>query len=192
MRLVAFDPFVNAERARQLGVQLVPTIEELFATCDFVSIHATKTPQTIGLVNADGARARQARAAPRSTRAAAASSTRTRSPTRSASGQLGGAAIDTFATEPTTESPLFALDNVVVTPHLGASTSEAQDKAGVTIAEQVVLALRGDFVPFAVNVARDRGLRDGAAVPAARRTARPAVHRPRRWRARDARDHLRG
>ena len=70
-----------------------------------------------------------------------------------ADGRLGGAAIDTFAKEPTTESPLFALDNVVVTPHLGASTAEAQDKAGETIAEQVVLALRGDFVPFAVNVA---------------------------------------
>ena len=69
------------------------------------------------------------------------------------SGRVGGAAIDTFAKEPTTESPLFALDNVVVTPHLGASTAEAQDKAGETIAEQVVLAFRGDFVPFAVNVA---------------------------------------
>ncbi len=58
-----------------------------------------------------------------------------------------------FDEEPTTESPLFELENVVVTPHLGASTAEAQDKAGQTIAEQVVLALRGDFVPFAVNVA---------------------------------------
>ena len=104
-------------------------------------------------MNADVLDAREARPAARSTPGGAASSTSRRSPTRSASGQLGGAAIDTFATEPTTESPLFALDNVVVTPHLGASTSEAQDKAGVTIAEQVVLALRGDFVPFAVNVA---------------------------------------
>src|SRR4029079_8966324 len=68
-----------------------------------------------------------------------------------ARGQLGGAAIDSLAPETARESPLFALDNVVVTPHLGASTSEAQDKAGVTIAEQVVLALRGDFVPFAGN-----------------------------------------
>src|SRR5207245_8864424 len=68
-------------------------------------------------------------------------------------GRIGGAAIDTFAKEPTTESPLFGLDSVVVTPHLGASTAEAQDKAGETIAEQVILALRGDFVPYAVNVA---------------------------------------
>jgi D-3-phosphoglycerate dehydrogenase len=65
---------------------------------------------------------------------------------------VAGAALDVFAKEPTTESPLFALDSVVVTPHLGASTSEAQDKAGETIAEQVQLALAGDFVPYAVNV----------------------------------------
>jgi D-3-phosphoglycerate dehydrogenase len=70
-----------------------------------------------------------------------------------AGGTIAGAALDVFATEPTTESPLFALPNVVVTPHLGASTVEAQDKAGQTIAEMVVLALAGEFVPFAVNLA---------------------------------------
>jgi D-3-phosphoglycerate dehydrogenase len=70
-----------------------------------------------------------------------------------ASGKIAGAALDVFKVEPTTESPLFALPGVVVTPHLGASTVEAQDKAGVTIGEMVVLALAGDFVPFAVNVA---------------------------------------
>ena len=69
------------------------------------------------------------------------------------SGRLAGAALDVFVEEPTTKSPLFELDSVVVTPHLGASTAEAQDKAGNTIAEQVILALHGDFVPFAVNVA---------------------------------------
>jgi D-3-phosphoglycerate dehydrogenase len=68
------------------------------------------------------------------------------------SGQVQGAGLDVFAKEPTTESPLFELSSVIVTPHLGASTAEAQDKAGVTIAEQVILALAGDFVPFAVNV----------------------------------------
>ena len=66
---------------------------------------------------------------------------------------MAGAGLDVFANEPSTESPLFELPAVVVTPHLGASTAEAQDKAGVTIAEQVLLALAGDFVPFAVNVA---------------------------------------
>jgi D-3-phosphoglycerate dehydrogenase len=152
MRLVAFDPFVSADRARQLGVELAPTIEDLVAISDFVSIHATKTPETIGLVNAavlthakPGMRlinAGRGGIVDEDALAAAISD-----------GRLGGAAIDTFAKEPTTESPLFALDSVVVTPHLGASTAEAQDKAGETIAEQVVLALRGDFVPFAVNVA---------------------------------------
>jgi D-3-phosphoglycerate dehydrogenase len=152
MRLVAYDPFVSADRARQLGVQLVPTVEELVAICDFVSIHATKTPDTIGLINADvlahakpGMRLINAGRGGIVDEAALAAAI--------ADGRLGGAGIDTFAAEPTTESDLFGLDNVVVTPHLGASTVEAQDKAGETIAEQVILALRGDFVPFAVNVA---------------------------------------
>jgi D-3-phosphoglycerate dehydrogenase / 2-oxoglutarate reductase len=67
-------------------------------------------------------------------------------------GRLGGAALDVFAEEPTTDSPLFAFDQVVVTPHLGASTAEAQDKAGTSVAEMVRLALQGEFVPYAVNV----------------------------------------
>jgi D-3-phosphoglycerate dehydrogenase len=152
MRLVAYDPFVSADRARQLGVALVPTVEELVSICDFVSIHATKTPETVGLINASvlehakpGMRLINAGRGGIVDEDALAAAI--------ASGRLGGAAIDTFAKEPTTESPLFGLDNVVVTPHLGASTAEAQDKAGETIAEQVVLALHGDFVPFAVNVA---------------------------------------
>src|SRR5258706_803076 len=152
MRLVAYDPFVSDERARQLGVQLASTMEELVSISDFVTIHATKTPDTIGLVNAEvlekakpGMRLINAGRGGIVDEEALADAVR--------DGRLGGAAIDTFAKEPTIESPLFELDNVVVTPHLGASTAEAQDKAGETIAEQVVLALRGDFVPFAVNVA---------------------------------------
>ena len=100
-----------------------------------------------------GARARQARACGSSTPGRGGIVDEEALADAVRDGRLGGAAIDTFAKEPTTESPLFELDNVVVTPHLGASTAEAQDKAGETIAEQVVLALRGDFVPFAVNVA---------------------------------------
>src|SRR6478736_6463880 len=129
MRLVAYDPFVSAERARQLGVELVPTIEELAAISDFVTIHATKTPDTIGLVNA----AVLARAKPGMRLINAGRGGIVDEDALAAAiteGRLGGAAIDTFAKEPTTESPLFALDNVVVTPHLGASTAEAQDKAG--------------------------------------------------------------
>jgi D-3-phosphoglycerate dehydrogenase / 2-oxoglutarate reductase len=152
MRLVAYDPFVSADRARQLGVALVPTVEELVAIADFVSIHATKTPETIGLV--DAAVLTHAKPGMRLINAGRGGIVDEDALAAAiADGRLGGAAIDTFAKEPTTESPLFGLDNVVVTPHLGASTAEAQDKAGETIAEQVVLALRGDFVPFAVNVA---------------------------------------
>ncbi len=152
MRLVAFDPFVGPDRARQLGVELAATIEELVADCDFVTIHATKTPETIGLVNA--AVLSHAKPGMRLINAGRGGIVDEEAlATAIAEGRLGGAAIDTFAKEPTTESPLFALDSVVVTPHLGASTAEAQDKAGETIAEMVVLALRGDFVPFAVNVA---------------------------------------
>jgi D-3-phosphoglycerate dehydrogenase len=152
MRLLAFDPYVNPERARQIGVALVGTIEELFERSDFVSVHATKTPQTVGLVDAAVlARAKPGLRLVNAGRGGIVDEDALADAIRE--GRLAGAAIDTFAEEPTTESPLFAFDSVVVTPHLGASTSEAQDKAGVTIAEQVVLALRGDFVPFAVNVA---------------------------------------
>src|SRR3954469_15426561 len=152
MRLVAYDPFVSPDRARQLGVQLAPSIEELIAISDFVSIHATKTPETVGLVNAGVlARAKPGMRLINAGRGGIVDEDALADAIRD--GRVGGAAIDTFAKEPTTESPLFALDNVVVTPHLGASTVAAQDKAGETIAEQVVLALRGDFVPFAVNVA---------------------------------------
>ena len=91
-----------------------------------------------------------------------------RSPKVLADGHLAGAALDVFATEPTTESPLFALPNVVVTPHLGASTREAQDKAGVTVAEMVQLALKGEFVPYAgQRLGRGRG-RPRWSVPSSR------------------------
>jgi D-3-phosphoglycerate dehydrogenase len=152
MRLVAYDPFVSPDRARQLGVQLADTMNDLVAVSDFVTIHATKTPDTIGLVNAEVlAHAKPGMRLINAGRGGIVDEDALADAIRD--GRLGGAAIDTFAQEPTTESPLFELDNVVVTPHLGASTAEAQDKAGETIAEQVILALRGDFVPFAVNVA---------------------------------------
>ncbi|MGZ4716126.1 MAG: phosphoglycerate dehydrogenase [Acidimicrobiales bacterium] len=151
MRLVAYDPFVSADRARQMSVELVD-LETLMAVSDFVSIHVVKTPETIGLINAEllakakpGIRIINVGRGGIVDEPALADAIR--------SGHVGGAAIDVFTKEPTTESPLFDLDSVVVTPHLGASTHEAQDKAGDTIAEQVGLALAGDFVPFAVNVA---------------------------------------
>jgi D-3-phosphoglycerate dehydrogenase len=150
MRLVAYDPYVAADRARQMGVELV-TLEQLMAEADFVTIHVAKSKETVGLISGEllakakpGLRIINAARGGIVDEAALAEAI--------AAGAIAGAGLDVFAVEPTTSSPLFDFDTVVVTPHLGASTREAQDKAGQTIAEQVVLALAGEFVPYAVNV----------------------------------------
>ncbi|MGQ0744215.1 MAG: phosphoglycerate dehydrogenase [Acidimicrobiales bacterium] len=150
MKLLAHDPYVSTERARQLGIEIV-SLDRLVAMSDFLTIHLPRNAETIGLVGDDllsgarpGLRIINTSRGGIVDEAALARAI--------VAGRVGGAALDVFATEPTTESPLFELDQVVVTPHLGASTAEAQDKAGETIAEQVVLALAGDFVPYAVNV----------------------------------------
>jgi D-3-phosphoglycerate dehydrogenase / 2-oxoglutarate reductase len=150
MRIVAYDPFVSPDRTRQISVDLLP-LERVVEVSDFLTVHVAKTPDTIGLIGKEllgrakpGVRIINAARGGIVDEAALLEAIE--------SGQVGGAALDVFGTEPTTESPLFALPQVVVTPHLGASTREAQDKAGDTIAEQVELALAGDFVPFAVNV----------------------------------------
>lgn len=151
MRLCAYDPYVSAERARHMNVDLV-SLDELIAQADFVTVHLPKTPETTGLIGAELlARAKQGIRIVNTARGGIVDEAALADAVRS--GHVAGAALDVFATEPTTESPLFELPSVVVTPHLGASTAEAQDKAGVTIGEMVVLALAGDFVPFAVNVA---------------------------------------
>lgn len=151
MRVIAFDPYVSPERAKEMGVDAMPSLEALLVQADFVSIHLPRTPETEGLIGEHelslmkrGARlVNTARGGIVDEEALAKALE---------SGHLGGAALDVFAAEPTTESPLFGRDNVVVTPHLGASTKEAQDKAGTTVAEMVRLALKGEFVPYAVNV----------------------------------------
>jgi D-3-phosphoglycerate dehydrogenase / 2-oxoglutarate reductase len=151
MKLIGFDPYISAERARSMGVEL-RSLEELFAEADFVTIHTPKTPETAGLVGSDLlAKAKPGIRIVNTARGGIVDEEALADAIRD--GVVAGAALDVFATEPLTSSPLFELDEVVVTPHLGASTEEAQDKAGVTIAEQVLLALAGDFVPFAVNVA---------------------------------------
>jgi D-3-phosphoglycerate dehydrogenase / 2-oxoglutarate reductase len=151
MRLCAYDPYVSADRARHMGVELLP-LDELVAEADFISIHLPKTAETANLFGRDLlAKAKPGLRIVNAARGGIVDEEALAEALRD--GRLGGAAFDVFATEPCTDSPLFGLPNVVVTPHLGASTAEAQDKAGVTIAEQVILALAGDFVPFAVNVA---------------------------------------
>ena len=150
MKLIAYDPFVASERALQLGIELVD-LDTLLATADFVTLHVAKTPETIGLINAERlAKAKKGIRIVNVARGGIIVEDDLAEAIRS--GQVAGASIDVWAHEPTTESPLFALPQVVVAPHLGASTHEAQDKAGATIAEMVELALAGEFVPFAVNV----------------------------------------
>ncbi|HXA32817.1 MAG TPA: phosphoglycerate dehydrogenase [Acidimicrobiales bacterium] len=150
MHLVAYDPYVSADRAKHMGVELMG-IDELVAEADFVTIHLPKTPDTIGLFGRDLlAKAKPGLRIINTARGGIVDEDALADAIKD--GQIQGAGLDVFAKEPTTESPLFELPSVIVAPHLGASTAEAQDKAGVTIAEQVILALSGDFVPFAVNV----------------------------------------
>jgi D-3-phosphoglycerate dehydrogenase len=152
MQLIAYDPYVSEDRARQLGVRLVPDLEELVRQADFATVHLPKTPETLGLIGAELlTHAKPTLRIVNTARGGIIDEAALADAVRE--GRIAGAALDVFEHEPTTESPLFELDNVVVTPHLGASTGEAQDKAGQTIAEQVILALRGEFVPYAVNVA---------------------------------------
>ncbi len=151
MRLIGHDPFVSPERASELGVELMG-IDELVAEADFLTLHLARTPDTVNLINAE--RLTLAKPNLRIVNVARGGIINEADLAEAISaGTIAGAAIDVFDSEPKTESPLFALPQVVVTPHLGASTSEAQTRAGETIAEQVRLALAGDFVPFAVNVA---------------------------------------
>jgi D-3-phosphoglycerate dehydrogenase len=149
-RLIAFDPYVQPARAAQLGVRLVG-LEELLRESDFISIHLPKTPETVGLIGAKelkivkpGVRIINAARGGLVDEQALADAI--------AEGRVAGAGIDVYAKEPCTASPLFAFDTVVATPHLGASTGEAQDKAGLAVARSVKLALQGEFVPDAVNV----------------------------------------
>jgi D-3-phosphoglycerate dehydrogenase len=151
MRVIAFDPYVSAERSKEMGVELVPTLEALLVQSDFVSVHLPRTPETEGLIGEDQLRMmRQGARLVNTARGGIVDEAALAKVLED--GHLGGAALDVFAVEPTTGSPLFSLPNVVVTPHLGASTREAQDKAGTTVAEMVRLALKGEFVPYAVNV----------------------------------------
>ncbi|HEU5470164.1 MAG TPA: phosphoglycerate dehydrogenase [Actinophytocola sp.] len=149
--LIAYDPYVSPARAAQLGIELVE-LDELLERADIISIHLPKTPETKGLIGADAlARTKHGVLIVNAARGGLIDEEALAESIRS--GHVGGAGVDVFVTEPTTSSPLFELPNVVVTPHLGASTAEAQDRAGTDVARSVLLALRGDFVPDAVNVA---------------------------------------
>lgn len=154
MTVIAHDPYIKAAKAAEFGVRLV-SLDELLAESDFISVHLPRSAETIGLIGARELRlvkpgvriVNVARGGIVDEKALASAL---------ADGRVAGAALDVYATEPCTDSPLFGFSNVVVTPHLGASTHEAQEKAGTQVVASVKLALAGEFVPDAVNV------RDGA------------------------------
>jgi D-3-phosphoglycerate dehydrogenase len=150
MKVIAYDPYVQAGRAAQLGVRLVP-LEELMAASDFISVHLPKTAETTGLINDELlARCRPHAIIVNAARGGIVDEHALYVAVKE--GRVAGAGVDVFASEPCTDSPLFEFDNVVATPHLGASTDEAQEKAGIAVARSVRLALSGELVPDAVNV----------------------------------------
>ena len=183
MQVVAYDPFVAADRFRELGVERVDRRTTCSPRADFLTLHLPLTAETRGSIDAAAIATDARRRADRQRGARRAASTTTRSSPRSQSGKVAGAALDVFVEEPYS-GPLLELDNVVVTPHLAASTEEAQDRAGVIVAEQVAAALEGGLVTNAVNIPADRRRRPrGArAVHPARGQARPHRHGARRRR----------
>jgi D-3-phosphoglycerate dehydrogenase / 2-oxoglutarate reductase len=150
MKVIAYDPYVQAGRAAQMGVRLV-SLEELLAEADFMSVHLPKTPETVGLIGeAELARVKPALVLVNAARGGIVDEHALYLALKE--GRVAAAGLDVFASEPCTDSPLFEFENVVATPHLGASTDEAQEKAGIAVARSVRLALSGELVPDAVNV----------------------------------------
>ncbi len=150
MRVLAYDPYVSEDRMRSMNVERAETLDEVFEASDFVSLHVPHTPQTAGMVDA-GALEKMKPTAYLINVARGGIVDEMALYNVLKEGTIAGAALDVFAEEPTTNSPLFSLPNVVVTPHLGASTAEAQDRAGITAAEQVAAALRGAVPMHAIN-----------------------------------------
>ncbi|MGK5638562.1 phosphoglycerate dehydrogenase [Streptomyces sp. URMC 126] len=150
MKIVAYDPYVQPARAAQMGVRLC-TLDELLETADFITVHLPKTPETLGLIGDEALR--KVKPSVRIVNAARGGIVdETALAAALKEGRIAGAGLDVYASEPCTDSPLFEFDNVVATPHLGASTGEAQEKAGISVAKSVRLALAGELVPDAVNV----------------------------------------
>ena len=148
--IVAYDPYVSPARAAQLGIELL-TLDELLVRADFISVHLPKTPETAGLIDKEAlAKTKPGVIIVNAARGGLVDEAALAEAVTS--GHVRAAGIDVFTSEPCTDSPLFDLPQVVVTPHLGASTTEAQDRAGTDVAESVKLALAGEFVPDAVNV----------------------------------------
>jgi D-3-phosphoglycerate dehydrogenase len=149
--LIGYDPYVTPARAEQIGVKLA-TIDEVLEQSDFITIHIPKTPETTGMIStAQFAKAKPNLRIVNCSRGGIIDEAALYEALKSK--RIAGAGLDVFVNEPPKGSPLLELDNIVVTPHLGASTDEAQEKAGISVAKSVRLALAGDLVPDAVNVA---------------------------------------
>lgn len=149
--LIGFDPYVTPARAEQMGVELVD-MDELMRRSDFITIHIPKTPETTGMISTEEfAKAKPELRIINCSRGGIIDEDALYAALKS--NRIAGAGLDVFVQEPPKDSPLLSLPNIVVTPHLGASTDEAQEKAGISVAKSVRLALAGDLVPDAVNVA---------------------------------------
>ena len=149
MKFVAYDPYVKEAPKGGPEIKMV-SLDELLAASDFVTIHIPKTQETAGLIDSAAlAKMKSTAFVINAARGGVLDEGALLDALKS--GTIAGAGLDVYATEPCTDSPLFALDNVVATPHLGASTEEAQEKAGVAVAESVVAAFAGNVVPGAVN-----------------------------------------
>ncbi len=150
MRVVAYDPLVSPERFRELGVERLESPDAVYATAEFLTLHLPLTKETRASIGGEAfAKMRDGVRLVNAARGELVDEDALLDALRS--GKVGGAALDVFSSEPYT-GPLLELDNVVVTPHLAASTEEAQDRAGVIVAEQVVAALEGGLVTNAVNI----------------------------------------
>ena len=150
VKLIAYDPYVQPARAAQIGVRLVP-LDELMRESDFITVHLPKTAETAGLIGEE--QLKLAKPTMYLINAARGGIVDEDALYRAISeGRVAGAGLDVYSKEPCTDSPLFGLETVVATPHLGASTDEAQEKAGISVAKSVRLALAGELVPDAVNV----------------------------------------
>nr|WP_218852925.1 phosphoglycerate dehydrogenase [Microbacterium immunditiarum] len=155
VRVVGYDPYVTPARASQLQVELL-SFDEVLAQSDFVTVHMPKTPETTGMIGTEQLSSMK-RTAYLVNVARGGLVDEDALYQALSDGVIAGAALDVFTSEPPVDGGsahrLLTLPNVVVTPHLGASTDEAQEKAGISVARSVKLALEGDLVPDAVNVA---------------------------------------
>lgn len=151
MKIIAYDPFTSEERFSSIGIERADGLDELYRVADFITIHLPKNRETTGMFNSDEfKKMKKGVVIINSARGGIIVEKDLAEAVKS--GQVAGAAIDVFESEPCQSSPLFKLDTVVCTPHIGAATDEAQDRAGVMIAEQVDFILSGKPATFAVNV----------------------------------------